>query len=84
MNVRRLFRLSCLSVAGLFWASCGSDSSTQAVDSDVPESDPSVDVSGGNSSAEMSETSSSSASLAMARQFIPAARMIPMMKPDRI
>ena len=63
MNVRRLFRLSCLSVAGLFWASCGSDSSTQAVDSDVPESDPSADVSGGNSSAEMSETSSSSEQL---------------------
>lgn len=26
MNIRRFFRLSCLSVAGLFWASCGSDS----------------------------------------------------------
>jgi hypothetical protein len=26
MNIRRLFRLSFLSVAGFFWASCGSDS----------------------------------------------------------
>ena len=26
MNIRRFFRLSCLSVMGFFWASCGSDS----------------------------------------------------------
>ena len=26
MNIRRFIRLSCLSVMGLFWASCGSDS----------------------------------------------------------
>ena len=73
MNVRRLFRLSCLSVAGLFWASCGSDSSTQAVDSDVPESDPSADVSGGNSSAEMSETSSSSEQLSSEQESLSSA-----------
>lgn len=28
MNIRRIFRLSCLSVMGFFWASCGSDSDT--------------------------------------------------------
>ena len=26
MNIRKFFRLSCLTIASLFWASCGSDS----------------------------------------------------------
>ena len=43
MNIRRFFRLSCLSAASLFWASCGSDSDSSTgatgLNSDVnPES----------------------------------------------
>ena len=30
MNIRKVWRLCCVSVASLFWASCGSDSTTQA------------------------------------------------------
>ena len=39
MNLRRVLRLSCLTVASLFWASCGDDSSSQAPEPEVADPD---------------------------------------------
>ena len=54
MNIRRFFRLSCLSVMGFFWASCGSDSDTST---SVTVLDPGTDPEG--SSEALPQTSSS-------------------------
>ena len=54
MNIRRFFRLSCLSVMGFFWASCGSDSDTST---SVTVLDPGTDSEG--SSEALPQTSSS-------------------------
>ena len=69
MNIRRLFRLSCLSVAGFFWASCGSDgdSPTGADSGSDPESSsetqPQTSSSAGPESSDaVPESSSSDAS----------------------
>lgn len=45
MNIRRILRLSWLSVAALFWASCGDDSNSQAPvpESEVPDPESSAD-----------------------------------------
>ena len=47
MDLRKVLRLSCLTVASLFWASCGDDSSSQssAPDPEIPEPDSSADAS---------------------------------------
>ena len=63
MNIRRFIRLSCLSVMGLFWASCGSDSDSSTGATGVnpgiePES--SSDALGGVSSDSPQPSSSSS------------------------
>ena len=47
MNIRRVLRLSWLSVAALFWASCGDDSNPQTP---VPEPESSTDAAGTSSS----------------------------------
>ena len=75
MTIHRIWRLCCLTVASFFWASCDSDSSTQATDSDIPEPDSSADyekssssegasVSSSAAESSSSETSLSSSSLA--------------------
>lgn len=58
MNIRNVWRLCCVSVASLFWASCGSDSSTQATENNDPESPESSSAE--PASSEQSQTSSSS------------------------
>ena len=55
MNIRKLVRLSCLSVAGLFWASCGDSNSQGPDNTSDPES--SSDISGASSSAEPESSS---------------------------
>ena len=40
MDFRRVVRLSCLTLAGLFWASCGDDSNSQAPAPDPEVADP--------------------------------------------
>ncbi|MBR1745137.1 MAG: hypothetical protein IJ734_04010 [Fibrobacter sp.] len=54
MNIRRVIRLSCLSVMGLFWASCGSDSDSST---GVPLLNPGTDPD--SSSDALLQTSSS-------------------------
>ena len=56
MNIRKFFRLSCLTVAGLFWASCGGDSNSQGPDN-TPDPESSSDVTGTSSSAEPESSS---------------------------
>ncbi|WP_297701835.1 hypothetical protein [uncultured Fibrobacter sp.] len=58
MNIRRFVRLGSLSVASLFWASCGSDSSSQVSASLAPEPDSSADAVKSSSSEEESANSS--------------------------
>lgn len=60
MNIRRLFRLSCLSVAGFFWASCGDDSNSQAPapEPEIPDPESSSDASGTVSSSSEKAVSS--------------------------
>ena len=79
MNLRRVLRLTCLTAASFFWASCGDDSSSQssAPDPEIPEPDSSAGASNDNklssesskntalSSAEPLEESSSSESVEM-------------------
>ena len=79
MNLRRVLRLTCLTAASFFWASCGDDSSSQssAPDPEIPEPDSSADASSDDklssesskntalSSAEALEESSSSESVEM-------------------
>ena len=57
MNIRKFWRLSCLSVASLFWASCGTDSNPQFPVAQAANPDSSADV--GNLSSASSETESS-------------------------
>ncbi|MBP5440252.1 MAG: hypothetical protein J6Y14_04980 [Fibrobacter sp.] len=57
MNIRKFWRLSCLTVASLFWASCGSDSNPQFAVVQSTNPDSSADV--GNLSSASSETESS-------------------------
>lgn len=47
MNIRKFFSLSCLTVMGLFWASCGDDSNSQG-----PDNTPDPESSSGTKSAE--------------------------------
>ena len=56
MNIRRFFRLGCLTVAGFFWASCGGDSNSQGPDN-TPDPESSSDVTGTSSSAEPESSS---------------------------
>ena len=58
MNIRQVLRLSCLTVASLFWASCDGDSNSQAPEAETPEPDSSADAAGASSD---SETVSSAA-----------------------
>lgn len=46
MDLRKVLRLSCLTIAGFFWASCGDDSGSQASapDPEIPEPDSSADA----------------------------------------
>lgn len=63
MNLRRVLRLSCLTVAGFFWASCGDDSSSQAPVADPEIPDSSADASSNeklSSAADKTPTSSES------------------------
>jgi len=57
MNIRKILRLSCLTVASLFWASCGEDTNSQAPSPEIPDPDSSSDASVSSSS----ETPASSA-----------------------
>lgn len=59
MNIRQVLRLSCLTVASLFWASCDGDSNSQAPEAETPDPDSSADAAGPASSD--SETVSSAA-----------------------
>ena len=62
MNIRKFWRLSCLTVASLFWASCGSDSNPQFAVVQSTNPDSSADAFGDSSSSEtaLPEESSSS------------------------
>lgn len=62
MTIHRIWRLCCLTVASFFWASCDSDSSTQATDSDIPEPDSSADYEKSSSSEDASVSSSAAES----------------------
>lgn len=57
MNIRKFWRLSCLSVASLFWASCGTDSNPQFPAQSLASPNSSADANGGG----LSDASSSSA-----------------------
>ena len=58
MNVRRFCRLCCMTVASLFWASCGGDSSSPSAPGN-PEPGSSTDTEGNSSSSEILGVSSS-------------------------
>lgn len=58
MNIRQVLRLSCLTAASLFWASCDSDSNSQAPEAETPEPDSSAGAAGASSD---TETTSSAA-----------------------
>ena len=65
MNLRRVLRLTCLTAASFFWASCGDDSSSQssAPDPEIPEPDSSAGASNDNKlSSAAGETATSSES----------------------
>ena len=59
MNVRKFWRLSCMTIASLFWASCGSDSNPQIPEPLSPLPDSSSDANGISSSAEPASSSAS-------------------------
>ena len=73
MNVRKFFSLSCLTIMGLFWASCGDDSNSQG-----PDNTPDPESSSGTKSAEpessagpeSSSLSNQIASSSSAKQYI--------------
>ena len=48
MNIRKFWRLSCLTVASLFWASCGGDSNPQFPMAQSANPDSSADANGGS------------------------------------
>ena len=56
MNIRKFFRLSCLTIASLFWASCDGDSNSQGPDN-TPDPESSSDILGTSSSAEPESSS---------------------------
>ena len=60
MNIRRILRLSCLTVASLFWASCGDDTNSQAPapEPEIPDPESSTDAAGTNSSSSEDAVSS--------------------------
>lgn len=59
MNIRKFWRLSCLSVASLFWASCGTDSNPQFPIAGATNPDSSADAGEGRFSSASSEIESS-------------------------
>jgi len=62
MNIRKFWRLSCLTVASLFWASCSSDSNPQF---------PIAQAANPDSSADATESSSSDAALTESSSSLP-------------
>ena len=62
MNIRKFWRLSCLSVASLFWASCGTDSNPQFPVAQAANPDSSADANSADSSSDAALTESSSSS----------------------
>jgi hypothetical protein len=60
MNIRKVWRLCCVSVASLFWASCGSDSTTQATAPEINDPETPGSSSAEPTSSEQAPTSSSS------------------------
>ncbi|WP_295067926.1 hypothetical protein [uncultured Fibrobacter sp.] len=63
MNIRKFWRLSCLTVASLFWASCGSDSNPQFAVAQSTNPDSSADAFGDSSSSETAFPEESSSSV---------------------
>lgn len=61
MNIRKFWRLSCLTVASFFWASC-SDSNPQFPAQSLANPDSSADANGADSSSDAALTESSSSS----------------------
>lgn len=64
MNIRKFWRLSCLTVASFFWASCGSDSNPQFPVMQSTNPDSSADAFGDSSSSDAALPEESSSSLA--------------------
>ena len=64
MNIRKFWRLSCLSLTSLFWASCGTDSNPQFPVTQSANPDSSADAIDGNSSSDAALSESSSSSVA--------------------
>ena len=62
MNIRKFWRLSCLTVASFFWASCGTDSNPQFPAQSLTNPDSSADANGADSSSDAALTESSSSS----------------------
>ena len=60
MNIRKFWRLSSLTVASLFWASCGGDSNPQFSMNQAENPDSSADAGGADSSSDAALTESSS------------------------
>ena len=78
MNIRKFWRLSCLSVASLFWASCGTDSNPQFPAQSLASPNSSADANGegfgdeSSSSTAVPESSSSDSAMQSSSSDAPA------------